>query len=329
MRHKYQLLERLRPEEFEALKADIAQRGVLVPVEVDDRGRILDGHHRVEIAEELGVRYRTIKRRFSGEREKLEHLLKINLLRRHLGPVAWAEAFRRLCEVRGIKLKQGVRNDWNGTRATVGREATELGVSRRTAYRRLRLADDLRSHPDLRRKVDNGDIDANRALRLVRSRQRERRVLRARSNLRIPSECRIERRDFRRLDLSPSSVDLLFCDPPFGREHLARWSDLAEFANRVLKPGHLLVAYCPQWCLPDPLGRLAKHLTYVWLGGIVFRGYRRPRFHGSKIEVGMRPLLFFSKGEYRPRGWVTDTYAQGGGPEKELHVWQQGVAEAR
>ena len=45
---KYQLL---RPEEYQALRDDIAKRGVLVPVEVDkDSGAILDGHHRSEIA---------------------------------------------------------------------------------------------------------------------------------------------------------------------------------------------------------------------------------------------------------------------------------------
>ena len=77
---KYQLLARLRAEEYQALRDDIAKRGVLVPVEVDkDSGAILDGHHRSEIAQELGIRYRTIKRRFDSEKERQEHILKINL----------------------------------------------------------------------------------------------------------------------------------------------------------------------------------------------------------------------------------------------------------
>jgi hypothetical protein len=39
---KYQLLPALPPEQFEALKADIAERGVVVPVLVDEYGTIID-----------------------------------------------------------------------------------------------------------------------------------------------------------------------------------------------------------------------------------------------------------------------------------------------
>jgi ParB-like chromosome segregation protein Spo0J len=41
---KYQLLPELPPEQFEALKADIAKRGVVVPVMLDEYGAIIDGH---------------------------------------------------------------------------------------------------------------------------------------------------------------------------------------------------------------------------------------------------------------------------------------------
>ena len=40
---KYQLLPALPPEQFSALKADIAERGVIVPVIVDEFGIIIDG----------------------------------------------------------------------------------------------------------------------------------------------------------------------------------------------------------------------------------------------------------------------------------------------
>jgi len=36
----------MTPAEFEALKADIAERGVVVPIDIDEDGEILDGHHR-------------------------------------------------------------------------------------------------------------------------------------------------------------------------------------------------------------------------------------------------------------------------------------------
>ncbi len=49
----FQVMPALTAEEREALREDIAERGVIVPVVQDQHGRILDGHHRSEIAAEL------------------------------------------------------------------------------------------------------------------------------------------------------------------------------------------------------------------------------------------------------------------------------------
>src|SRR4051812_39932626 len=45
----------LEPATEAALRASIERFGVLVPVTFDQRGRILDGHHRWRMAAELGV----------------------------------------------------------------------------------------------------------------------------------------------------------------------------------------------------------------------------------------------------------------------------------
>ena len=55
----FQLLPALTDAEYTALKDDIREHGVLVPVEYDELGNILDGHHRVKAWNELraeGVR---------------------------------------------------------------------------------------------------------------------------------------------------------------------------------------------------------------------------------------------------------------------------------
>lgn len=51
----YQIMPDLTPDEYAALKADIAARGVLVPIEYDESGHILDGYHRVRICNEIGI----------------------------------------------------------------------------------------------------------------------------------------------------------------------------------------------------------------------------------------------------------------------------------
>src|SRR5918995_1112338 len=51
----WQVMPPLSADEYQALKADIALRGVMVPVEYDQDGVIIDGHHRVRACQELGL----------------------------------------------------------------------------------------------------------------------------------------------------------------------------------------------------------------------------------------------------------------------------------
>lgn len=87
---KYQVMPDLTPIEYEALKADIAERGVLVPVEVDENGELLDGHHRVRAWQELrteGVNlpdYPCMVRFGLTEVQKRNHARSLNVLRRQL-----------------------------------------------------------------------------------------------------------------------------------------------------------------------------------------------------------------------------------------------------
>lgn len=74
----------LPPEQYEALKADIAARGVLVPVVLDEDGEVIDGHHRKRAADELGIDYpREIHAGLSDD-ERQEMAVVLNLRRRHL-----------------------------------------------------------------------------------------------------------------------------------------------------------------------------------------------------------------------------------------------------
>ncbi|MEO3386036.1 MT-A70 family methyltransferase [Mesorhizobium sp. CAU 1741] len=82
---KYQLLPPLSDDEFKALEASIIEHGVLVPVEYDEDGEILDGHHRVAICESLGlVDWPRFVRKGLSELEKRKLARELNVSRRHL-----------------------------------------------------------------------------------------------------------------------------------------------------------------------------------------------------------------------------------------------------
>jgi ParB-like chromosome segregation protein Spo0J len=170
MAGRYQVLRPLQSAAYAALRADISRRGVLVAIEVDEEGEILDGHNRQAIAGELGIECpRVVRAGVGTDDDKLDYALRMNLLRRHLGPVEWAEAFRRLAEIRGVALG-GKGGRPVGNRDTMSQLAAELGVTTRTAQRRLRLADKLAAHPKIIRLLDGGEIDGHRAEVLARQR---------------------------------------------------------------------------------------------------------------------------------------------------------------
>jgi len=174
-RPKYQIFPPLRPEELRALEADIAKRGVQVPVEVDEEGNILDGHHRAQIAERIKLPCETIVRKGWTEQQKREHVIKLNLARRHLDPVRWGQAFKLLCEQRGVQLASGARNEL--TSATVAEVAEELGVPARTARHRVTQANAYEALPEVeRRAVDNDEIALTEARCRVRKADIPRRV---------------------------------------------------------------------------------------------------------------------------------------------------------
>lgn len=181
---RWQLFPALPPTEYAALKADIAKRGVLVPIERDaETGELLDGHHRQQIVDELraeGVEVRCpdpVERRWANDEERTEHVLKINLLRRHMDEVTWAEAFRRLADARGVELgKRGPKPKGKAKTATVAELAAEVGVNERTARHRLQTEEVLRTEPELEEKVRAKELSGTEAVKQKRQKaKREKR----------------------------------------------------------------------------------------------------------------------------------------------------------
>ncbi len=327
-RGKYQFFDALRPEELTALREDIRERGCFCPIEVDEKGNILDGYHRVQICDELGIKYSKVVSKFACE--KVEHSLKMNLLRRHLGQISWANAFSKLCEIRGVKLGQGKRNDGRSCKATsvtVAEVAEEVGVAERTARRRLELARNLKKHPDLVEAVDIGKMEVKRALRTVREREFGNKWKRM-QDVKLPSSVRIELCDFRKLKVNAHSIDLIHCDPPYGKCSKDLWEEIGKFCSRVLKPGKLLIIYTGQLMFEHAFKSLTKHLCYVWIGALPYAGGCYPSFHPYKIQSRSCPILFLSNGKYSPTDWMQDGVG-GDGPEKEHHEWQKAIKEAK
>jgi site-specific DNA-methyltransferase (adenine-specific) len=353
------VLPALSDEEFALLKADIAERGIAVPVVVDaDSGLVVDGAHRVRAWEELraeGTRvpdYPREVRRFASDEERLSFSVAANLFRRHLTRTQRADVVARLREM-GWSLRrvsdalgvhhETVRRDLEAV-AEATRDSSEsptvVGRDQKTyPARRPRPAPSIvvRSARDEARARSAlaalGDEAPGTDLRRAEEKARLAALARRRAED-VPAKVEgpgweIRTGDFREVlaDIPDQSVDAIVTDPPYNVEGVPLYSDLSEFAARVLKPGRLCIAYCGKMALPEHFARLGEHLEYVWTGAIFLPG-RHTVFHRKMIFGRWRPVAFFSAGPYDIRTTIVDAlWAEGRGEKSpEDHPWQQAVA---
>lgn len=80
----FQPMPDLAPEQYDALKAEIETKGIVVPIVVDQHGRVLDGHNRKAIADELGIDCPTETRFVADDAEAEDLAVILNCARRHL-----------------------------------------------------------------------------------------------------------------------------------------------------------------------------------------------------------------------------------------------------
>jgi hypothetical protein len=130
----------LAEAEYNRLRDDIKERGILEPIVVDQGGTIIDGTTRAQIGAELGIDVprRVVEVTDPKEREAMG--LSLNVNRRHLERKEWTRWVLRIAELRGTPLgSKGGRPDGNGNPATVAGLAKEVGVSERTLRDRVQV----------------------------------------------------------------------------------------------------------------------------------------------------------------------------------------------
>jgi len=351
---KYQLLPDLSSEEYQSLKADIAEHGILVPVELDETGTVLDGHHRIRAWNELrseGIKapdYPRLIRYGMTEVEKERHIISLNINRRHLTKdqlndlicqlTTEGMSTRAIAEVTGVsdttvwRSKAGASNeapqfitgkDGKLYPATKPRQPKTVIATNQQDESRVRLAIG-NAGEDLPDKV----ITVKRATRIAREADAEIRRQNPAPAI-IDSTIDLRVGDFREqlVSLPPESVDLICTDPPYNNDNVNLWQDLASFAKRVLKPGAWLVTYAGQAHLDEFICLLASELTYVWVISQVNSAAKKNIFHLGHIYSRWKPVLLFAKPPITPLTWVNDLI-EGGGREKNLHDWQQSESEA-
>jgi ParB-like chromosome segregation protein Spo0J len=127
----YQLMPDMTSEEFAALKADIAERGVVTPIDVDETGSILDGHHRYRAWRELQRNEPPpiIVRAGLSEAEKRSFAIRQNVHRRHLTRTQMQDLIERELKARPDHSSRRIAADLGVDHKTIGRLRRALAAT--------------------------------------------------------------------------------------------------------------------------------------------------------------------------------------------------------
>ena len=94
------LLPKISNVEYENLKKDIQERGIVVPLVINQDKHLLDGYTRLQIARELGIsKVPVIIRNFNDRLEEKESVIALNLKRRHLTDIQKVMIARELLKI--------------------------------------------------------------------------------------------------------------------------------------------------------------------------------------------------------------------------------------
>src|SRR5262252_5650622 len=261
---QWQLFDALEPDAYAALKASIREHGVLVPVEVDEHGVILDGHHRVRAWSELraeGVAvpdYPRMVRVGLDDAAKRRHVIMLNLYRRHL---AAEQRARFIAELRadGLTLqaiaaaagvdKETVRRDLRTSESTfatakVERTVGKDGKARPTRYKpravpTTAIALDGRQQRKAQDAASAGAFDGlplgamvgvdhptvHAGARRTRGKRAAERAQAAVAPVAVSARLAVA--DALRLPLTDDAVDLIVTSPPYGLDKAYSSGDLA------------------------------------------------------------------------------------------------------
>jgi DNA modification methylase len=188
---------------------------------------------------------------------------------------------------------------------------------------------------DSPKKIDSGQMSVSKASMIIQRENKIQEILKkARTETKYNNyndSLKLYCGDFRvvcRKQVPDNSINLIFTDPPYSRQHLQLYQPLGIEAFRMLKEGGSLVMYAPQYALPEIFDNMENSGLIYWWPITVKHTGPFARIYSKKVIVTNKPLLRFTKGA-KPKilGFVEDS-VESKPPNKSLHPWTQSTVEA-
>ena len=359
-----ELVNPLSDAEYYVLKNSISEKGLHLPIIINQDNVILDGHNRLKICKELGIEPKFEVKEFQDPLQEKEFVVEINLKRRHLNSFQIAELEYKMEEIykerakrrsfSNLKnLKENMSTAPNDAIVLKEKEKEEKGKVSEIIAKKTGLSP--RTYERAKKIIEEGSEEVKEKLRTNKTtiskeydkiqRDRKRQELLFQLN-HIQSDKNdsnsLENDNYKLIygdfieksqkEIADSSIDLIFTDPPYSQEFLYLYEDLARLAVRVLKPRGSLVTYVGNISLTEIIKIFDSQqpgLKFWWQFVVKHNGGHQ-RIHARNVFARYKSLLWYVKGE-KPNELVVSNnigdFIESSPPSKILHDWEQSPIE--
>ena len=335
------LLPPLTASERDGLEKDILARGVLSPL-IAWNDLLVDGHHRYAVCQKHGLPFSVREITFDDldaarfwawqhqeSRRNLTAYQRAEIALQFKPRIA-AQAKERQ-RASGGDRKSGPAKSVVATRPQPTESAKtrdELAGIAKIGGRTIDKVEFIAEHADekTKEKLRSGTATINAEFkRLKKAASQREREAKKQADILIPPDERLRlfTSSVAVARIEAESVDVIVTDPPYPKEFLPVYGDLAKFAQHVLKPGGSLLCMIGQSYLPEIVRQLAATLRYRWTLAYLTPGGQATQLWERKVNTFWKPVLWFTKGDYGG-DWIGDvTGSKTNDNDKRHHRWGQ------
>jgi 16S rRNA G966 N2-methylase RsmD len=313
----------LPEQELLMLSEDIKANGLKQPIWTSDE-MILDGRNRYRACKI--ARVDPAFKEFKGG-DPLAFVLSLNLHRRHLNESQRAGVAAKIANM--TKSDGGKLSKTNKNQASAN---LPMLVSQPKAAEMLNVGERIvrsykaveRDAPELTKRIDAGEITVHEAQKEIKASNTSairKEMARASENTKPSDRWAIHHADMMEWK-SLKRYDYIITDPPYPKEFLVLYEQLALRANEWLKPGGLLIAMCGQSYLNNIYESMSKHLQYYWTASYLTPGQPTP-LRQVNVNTTWKPLLIFTRKGEKYTGRIFGDVFKSDANEKDMHKWGQ------
>jgi site-specific DNA-methyltransferase (adenine-specific) len=324
-----ELFPLLSSSELNEMADSIRREGLLNPC-VRQGDVLLDGRNRLAACKLAGVEPRFVE--YSGN-SPVAFIIAANLARRHLDkgqkialaleiePHFAEEAKRRQQQHGGTAPGRASLVENVPQVKSRDQAAAAVGVSGKlvSAAKAIREADPVRFE-----KVKAGKLSVAKAKKEIKAEQDKRDLSAAQEHIAVEKRKSVEAVcDLRvcscaELFASGIKPDAVITDPPYPREFLPAFTELAEGCKAVGVP--LVAVMSGQSYLPEVMRRLCEHLSYRWTVAYLTPGGQAVQQWQAKVNTTWKPVILFGNAT----DWFGDvSVSRTNDNDKRFHGWGQ------